>query len=521
MRPRRDDTTTTGTARRRHLTPASPRVMTRLLFGACIALAACGGCAAGAGGGPAGPLGLHGQQSDRKRLGPGELDELTRAFADRYVGLLSSTCDALKKDNHDPVQRREAQELVLNCATNVYDIASNADAFTRTLDLVVVTTLVSGVWVDDGRAQDMFGDRSPVLVRALEHGRAEARALVEQVLDPKQLAILDALLLDWRRDNPDMVRMASVRFSNFAIGRGQSSTAEVLAARGWFANVGTAGRSVDEARLLTERMFYMLKRQPTLLRWEMEVMKDDLFATPEAATYLADVHRLTQQAERLPANVAAEREAIVAAVDERLGAVDRTVANVRSAMDEAGGLAASVDRAGASLDAMLQTADGVLRRYDDLSGGPGDPAATQARAFDVREYTAGVKELAAALENMNDVLQSSDALLASTEWGDRIEEVNLAADARMRFAAEQSQLVVQTGFRQLWFTIGGVFALLVLYRLAGFALTHHSTAARAASVQPPDPRPAPVSGPPARHEATATASPAAAPLGNGRHATPR
>src|SRR6185503_10303761 len=44
---------------------------------------------------------------------PAELDELTRAFADRYVGLLSSTCDAIKKDNPDTVQRREAQELLL------------------------------------------------------------------------------------------------------------------------------------------------------------------------------------------------------------------------------------------------------------------------------------------------------------------------------------------------------------------------------------------------------------------------
>jgi len=103
-----------------------------------------------------------------------ELDELTRAFADRYVGLLASACDALKKDNPDLVQRREAQKLLVNGATNVYDIASNADAFTRVLDLIVVTTLVSQVWIDDDRATEVFGDRAEVLVRALHHGRVEA-----------------------------------------------------------------------------------------------------------------------------------------------------------------------------------------------------------------------------------------------------------------------------------------------------------------------------------------------------------
>jgi hypothetical protein len=459
----------------------------RALLAVCVALALCGGCAKLGVRAPAGPPGLSGQRGDRPRIGPAELDELTRAFADRYVGLLSSTCDALKKDNPDPVQRREAQELMLNCASNVYDIASNADAFTRTLDLVVVTTLVSGVWVDDGRANEVFGERGAVLVRALEHGRLEARVLVEQVLAPGQLAVLDALMLEWRRDNPDMVRMASVRFSNFAIGRGKSSTAAVLAARGWFANVGTAGRSVDEARLLTERMFYMLKRQPTLLRWEVEAAKDDIFATPETATYLADIHRLTELAERLPVDVAAERKAIVAAVDERMSAVNATVANVKGALAEAEGLAASIERAGASLDAMLQSADGVLRRYDTLSA---NPSTQPGRPFDVREYTEGVKELATALENMNNVLKSSDALLASPAWASRIDEVNRSADARMKVAAEQGQVVVSAGFKQLWLTIGGAFALLVIYRIFASHLARRWRPPTPAA--PADARPAPV-----------------------------
>ena len=43
-----------------------------------------------------------------KRVTRAELDELTRAFADRYVGLLYSVCDALQDDNPDPEQRRAA-----------------------------------------------------------------------------------------------------------------------------------------------------------------------------------------------------------------------------------------------------------------------------------------------------------------------------------------------------------------------------------------------------------------------------
>src|SRR5438874_8144190 len=288
-----------------------------MLLGVCMALAVCGGCTT-TGVAPAkGPHGEIGAGIAGQPILPAELDELTRAFADRYVGLLSSTCDALKKDNPDPVQRREAQELMLNCATNVYDIASNADAFTRMLDLVVVTTLLSQVWVDDDRAGNVFGDRGEVLVRALHHGRVEAWALAARVLRPDQLDVLDYTIWDWRRQNPDMVRASFVRFSNFALDRGRSANAEVLASSGFFKNIGQTGQAVDEARLLTERMFYRLKREPTLMRWQAEAAKDDLLATPEVAKVLADAHRLTDQVEQLPQNIAAERQAILAAVDQR------------------------------------------------------------------------------------------------------------------------------------------------------------------------------------------------------------
>ena len=278
-----------------------------VMLGVLTAAIACSGCGAP-------PVSLAkeaprqvGAAGDSGQTHQAELDELTRAFADRYVGLLSSTCEALKKDNPDPVQRREAQELMLNCATNVYDIASNADAFTRVLDLVVVTTLVSQVWIDDDRAWEVFGDRAEVLVRALHHGRVEAWALAAQVLRPEQLDLMDYLLWDWRRHNPDMVRVSFVRFSNFAIGRGRSANAEVLAAGGLLPNVGQAGQAVAEARLLTERMFYLAKRYPTLLRWQLEAVKDGVIATPEVTKTLADVHRLTDQVEQLPKHVAAER----------------------------------------------------------------------------------------------------------------------------------------------------------------------------------------------------------------------
>jgi hypothetical protein len=57
-----------------------------------------------------------------------------------------------------------------------------------------------------------------------------------------------------------------------------------------------------------------------------------------------------------------------------------------------------------------------------------------------------------------------------------MEDLNQSADARMRVAAEQSQVVVTAGFRQLWLTVGAVFGLLILYRVAVHFLTRRRPA---------------------------------------------
>jgi len=426
--------------------PLAGRLLPALL-GVCIASLVCGGCSAPAGN-PAkeGPRQV-GATDVNQPIGSAELDELTRAFADRYVGLLASTCDALKKDNPDPVQRREAQVLMVDCATNVYDIASNADAFTRMLDLVVVTTLVSQVWIDDDRVAEVFAGREELLIRALHHGRVEAWALAAQVLRPDQIDLLDYLLWDWRRHNPDMVRVSFVRFSNFAIGRGKSANSEVLAASGLYANVGRQGQAVAEARLLTERMFYMLKREPNLLRWQVEAIKDNTLATPEVGNGLTDFHRLTEQVEQLPKNVAAERQAILAA------------------LTEANGVVTSLGQTSNSINEMLKTADTLFARYDtwDRWG-----IAQGSRPFDIREYTEAVKELAVTVGKINDMLKSSNELLGSSEWDHRIQQVSQSADERMKMAAEQSQRVVHDAVWRVYVAISILFAMFILCLMAVF-----------------------------------------------------
>jgi hypothetical protein len=395
-----------------------------------------------------------------------ELDELTRAFADRYVGLLYSACDTVKKDNPDPLQRREAQALLVDSSSNIYDIASNADSFTRLLDLVVVTRLMSQVWMDDGRCQHVFGDRGQPLTSAMLHARAEAWALAARVLAADQLDALDSLLVDWREENPEMIHVSFVRFSNFAIGRGRSAASDVLAG-GFLAQVGQAGQAVDEARLLGERMFYQAKREPTLLRWQAAAAKEDLLATPQVGSALADVHRLTDQLEQLPAHVAAEREALLAAVDSRLASADASVAKVKDVVAETRTLVESLEPASKSLDQLIKSADTLFARYDAWDRWA---VANEPRPFDIREYTEIVKESATTSQQLSEMLKSSNDLLASPAWRPRLDELNRSADGRIQTMAGEGRLLIDEFYRRLYIALGALFALLIAYRIASILL---------------------------------------------------
>jgi hypothetical protein len=118
---------------------------------------------------------------------------------------------------------------------------------------------------------------------------------------------------------------------------------------------------------------------------------------------------------------------------------------------------------------MLKTADSAFTRFDAWDRW--SVSQPQHRPFDIREYTTGVKELTGSLEQMNDVIHSSNDLLASAEWGRRIGDVNQSADGRVRTVAQQTKLLIDTFYRRLYLAMGAFFAMLVLYRVTSLLLT--------------------------------------------------
>jgi len=73
-----------------------------------------------------------------------------------------------------------------------------------------------------------------------------------------------------------------------------------------------------------------------------------------------------------------------------------------------------------------------------------------------------------AVGKMNDMLNSSNELLGSSEWDRRIQQVSQSADERMNMAAEQSQRVVHDAFLRVYVAVGILSAMFILCLVAVF-----------------------------------------------------
>jgi len=179
------------------------------------------------------------------------------------------------------------------------------------------------------------------------------------------------------------------------------------------------------------------------------------------------MHRLTDEIEQLPEIVATEREAIFEGIDERLQHADRTLANVRGALDGASEFVDSLEPLGNSLKETLQTGQDLFARFDAWNRWK-EEIRPRPRPFDIREYEQAVKEVAQAMERTNEMLTRTEHLLDSPELADRMQHVNESIDERIATAADQSRVVIDAFFWRAFALLVVLFVLLLLYRLTVF-----------------------------------------------------
>jgi hypothetical protein len=365
-------------------------------------------------------------------------------FADDYTGRINDPIAALNLSTTPPEIRLRAHDWRVSQATAAYTIASGANPTINALDMIVLATL-SRMVIEDRLLED-YGERARALLDVHRHLEQASWSLVDGVLDAEQAKQVRAAIDRWRAANPTTSSVAQVRFADFSAlelrrGEQQQQSNGLFGFIGLdpLSNLDPAVREIEQTRQLAERTIYYLQRAPGLLDMEVERLVYQLAAMPEAERTLTNVDRLSLAAEavgqlsaRAPQIIASERQAIISqltgALHEEQDRLQPLLVSLRDVLNAGTQTSQSVTGTVTALDAFVG-------RFQPAGPEPVDPA-TPKRPFDITEYGATARDLAAAAERVQALLAQLNTSSRDVERVTRAatQEVNGIIDHAFRLA---------------------------------------------------------------------------------------
>jgi hypothetical protein len=390
-----------------------------------------------------------------------ELEQLTYGFADRYFTYIITATENIERNNANALQRRRAHQVRLVQVSAIYDIATNADPFTRLLDLMLVVTLQSQKWIEEDQAERWFGERAAALIQVSRKAREDIWQIAARTMTADQLEVIDYLIWDWRRRNPGVELVSYVRFDDFAAARGKSVVADVKGGGGLLAPVGEATKAVDEARMLAERAFFYAKRLPFLVNWQVRAAVDDLLTESDARELSAALLDASRMLARLPQEIGRERDAIFASLNAQQPMLQSVASQYRGAMGDATALVGALSKLTASTQLTLEMLDRVVT----ANSGEGKP-------FDMRQYGATLDKLLAALQEANRLAAATSSVMG----GVQPQQFDLIAKSGSSQARMFATAIIETAFWRMVAIIAIFFVLLALYRIFSVKLERRMAA---------------------------------------------
>jgi archaellum component FlaC len=196
------------------------------------------------------------------------------------------------------------------------------------------------------------------------------------------------------------------------------------------------------------------------MTWQMEAFADNVLAKPEVAqslgvadTIAKSAERVSRVAEKIPQQVAQEREAVMSLIEDRNGRLSKLFGEVRSTTDSANKVAETSERLTANL---RDTAKGFTETSNAVNAlltkhsGPPNP---NAKPFDIEPIMQTSMQVNQSIAGLNTLLAGADTLATKKPWAAPMQD----ADALL------SQQIDRVFWRALLLIVA-FFVLLLAYR---------------------------------------------------------
>lgn len=390
----------------------------------------------------------------------------------RYADAFTSQSSAAMDDYARRVDTPEAQIQTLNwkvlLGNSVLGIATGPNPTANLLDLVSLATLTrhslelqASNAVPPG-AFDTWLDKS----RALE---TNAWRLAAAVLTTDQQTKLREAIEQWRVQNP---ADSAVYYSRpLVLSSLISQTKQKGDQPGSIFSIGNldplggldpAVREVTRTRLFAERAMFAIQRMPLLTRWQIQLLSDQFLNQNQVTQALQSADRvsratesMSQTAAQLPEQIAAERKAILDALDTQEGQLRGLSAQVGQTLTDG-------DKMSTSLNTTLITFSALMKQF-----GVGEPSTnapdTNSPPFNILDYAHTADQIAAASVQLDALVKDLGSTLDSPALDKRIADLNVLAERTQNSAKS----ILNHAFLLAAGLVFLTFACAVVYRKMG------------------------------------------------------
>lgn len=393
--------------------------------------------------------------------------------------------------------RRAAHERKLASVSSALSIASSPNPMVALSDMITMVSLERMRVEEPSTARTFGAEAARVLLAAYRKQEERVWRIASRALTQEQQDQLEALIAQWREQNPDQKYVSRVRLEDFARARQVSTDDErpggsllSLIMLDPLAGLDPATREVEKSRMLAERIFFYSSRMPNILKWQMESLYEGFFRTPEmkeamdAFSSASDAAgKITQIADRLPKEIAAERQATLDQIfagltaqrqalrtelDQSQDKFQGTLKDFRSAVESTKELSESLTKtlqAADLLAARVVPMPGAEFKSESKSDGKSD-SKEETKGDGLADYRAAAAQTADAADRLAGLVEKIDKVLNSPALEHPDSTIQGAVQAAVQGAVAEAQKgsvgVIDHAFgRLLILVVVGPFAVVL------------------------------------------------------------
>lgn len=344
---------------------------------------------------------------------PVEVQEQLMRFADGFSTAMVFCMDQLRRGTNAPNPAKVLQWKI-SITEDTCSIVSGPNAIADLLDMTIFVT-TTRMAMEDYWQPKVFGHSMQPMLESCRNAESNIWSLTATVLNTNQVQELHQAIDVWFQKNPLPESVLAARAVGFAAEVAAANPAEQQKSGSVFsllmldplAGLDPATREIAQTRLLAERALYVSQKMPTLLRWQTELLTINSVQLPAVQQVIsnstriaASVDRFAGVAEKLPAQVSAERAAILEALQSQ-------ETNVASLMN-------SGTQMSDSLNTTLTTFDALMKRFGVGETNNVEAATTNSEPFRIQDYTETATQLEKTAQQLTILLVTLDQTMGST-----------------------------------------------------------------------------------------------------------